>query len=69
MFSVDGGGVFPLFPETRPEQPTKPKLAIAKANKKMAERWCKTLPPDFRFSPQALCVFEREGRSWPESST
>jgi hypothetical protein len=35
--SVMGGG-FPLFPATRPEQPTKPKLAISKANKKMPER-------------------------------
>jgi len=34
MFSVDGGGVFPLFPETRPEQPNKPKLQLPKANKK-----------------------------------
>ena len=35
--SVVGGG-FPLFPATRPAQPTKPKLAISKANKKAPDR-------------------------------
>ncbi|OLE77464.1 hypothetical protein AUG19_00450 [archaeon 13_1_20CM_2_54_9] len=38
MSSVDGGGGFPLFPATRPEQPTKAKLASSKAIKKTRER-------------------------------
>jgi len=69
--NVVGGG-FRLLPETRPAQPTRPKLAITTANDKTPERCCKVPSSEFPVSwPQAPGVFERGGKevAWPESNS
>src|SRR5258708_30235348 len=62
MTSVDGGGGFPLFPATRPEQPTRPKLPSNRTNKNMLEQRC-TIPPSrflFSCSRHLACSSRRE---------
>jgi len=66
MSSAAGGGGLPLFPETRPEQPTKPKLAIARANKKMTKAILHgPLQVSVFLAQRLACSSGREG-VWPE---